>query len=105
MYIHILQGDQLADVFQLYPDIHVNFTVFSMVHYNTSVRYSRRTEDGFNISLAYDTLSVLSEGLAPPFNDTDPEHVRSTITSRISQVTGITTLCSSGHKPARPQYT
>lgn len=83
---YILQGDQLADVFQFYPDIHVNFTVFSMMHYNTSVKYSERTDDGFNTSLAHDALTVLNEALTKPFIDTDILHIRNSITSRITQV-------------------
>ena len=80
------QGDQLVDVFQLYPDIHVNFTVISLLNFNTSLKYSVRKDDGFNISLAHDALTVLNEALMQPFTDTDVESVRNQITSRIGQV-------------------
>ncbi|XP_052795006.1 glutamate receptor 2-like isoform X2 [Mya arenaria] len=80
-------GDQLVDIFELYPDIHVNFTVFSLIPFNSSVQRTWLDKGGFNMTLAQDTLAILRDAVALiPFDNATTETVRNAILERVSGV-------------------
>ena len=55
------QGDELPDVFRLFRDVHVNFTIFSMMPYDTADKTIRNYDNGFNLTLAKDSMSLLEK--------------------------------------------
>ena len=74
------------DVFELYPDIHVNFTVFSLLPFNSSVPRSWINAGGFNVTLAQDTLAVLAEAVREPLTNDTVTAARNEIRDRVSMV-------------------
>ena len=77
----------MPKVFRKYPDIHVNFTVFGVMAYNTSRRDNVISDRGFNTTLAQDALAVLQHAVRPLGNmELSDMAIRNSITDTISKV-------------------
>ncbi|XP_053400246.1 glutamate receptor 1-like isoform X2 [Mercenaria mercenaria] len=79
-------GDELADVMNNFPDIHVNFTVFTMMPFNSTVPKGQPTRDSFNKTLAQDAVSLLQEAVNKPFEKNTTEFVRNSLAERILSI-------------------
>ena len=82
----MFQGDELPDVFRLFRDVHVNFTIFSMMPYDTADRRIRNYDNGFNLTLAQDAMVLLDKVTKTINLNKSVEDVRKSLQSAIKRV-------------------
>ena len=83
---NFFQGDELPDVFRLFRDVHVNFTIFSMMPYDTADKTIRNYDNGFNLTLAKDSMSLLEKVTKTTNLNRSVEDVRRSLQTAIKQV-------------------
>lgn len=79
-------GDELVEIIDNFPDIHVNFTVFTMLPFNSSRPPGQFVRDTFNITLAQDAVALLQEVVNRRFENSTPEFVRNTLVDRLFSI-------------------
>ncbi|XP_052281545.1 glutamate receptor 4-like isoform X2 [Dreissena polymorpha] len=79
-------GDQLVDIFQSYHDIHVNFTLFSLLPFNSTVQTQWHDASKFNQSLAEDCMLIIKNVMGEAFDNDSIEAIRTELKQRISLV-------------------
>lgn len=84
--IYMFQGDQLSEVFMEFPNVIVNFTLFSLMPYNTSKSFPGTKGDQYNLTLALDTMAVLRDAVPHVLYETEDHAVRKGLTTAISRV-------------------
>ncbi|XP_060562525.1 glutamate receptor 1-like isoform X3 [Ruditapes philippinarum] len=79
-------GDELADIMNNFPDIHVNFTVFTMMPFNSTVPSEQYFRDSFNKTLARDSVAILQECVIQPIEKNSTESVRNSLLERMQSI-------------------
>jgi hypothetical protein len=69
-----------------FPDIHVNFTVFTMMPFNSTVPSEQYFRDSFNKTLARDSVAILQECVIQPIEKNSTESVRNSLLERMQSV-------------------
>lgn len=81
-----MQGDELVEVINNFPDIHVNFTVFTMMPFNSTQPSGQFVRDTFNTTLAQDAVALLQKVLNDPFEKNTTSFIRKALVERIFSV-------------------
>ena len=73
-------------MFRLFRDVHVNFTIFSMMPYDTADKRIRNYDNGFNLTLAQDSLSLLDKASQNLNFNLSVEDIRKRLQTTIKKV-------------------
>ena len=73
-------------MFRLFPNVHVNFTVFGMIPYDTSDRRTRNYDNGLNLTLAQDSVALLKKVVEHVYINRSVEEMRKHVTNAIKMV-------------------
>ena len=73
-------------MFRIFSDIHVNFTVFGMMPFDTGDSVKRRYDNALNQTIAHDAISLLEQVLKFVDINTGIEEIRKQIANEIKQV-------------------
>lgn len=79
------QGFQLVDVFNNFEDITFNYTVFSLLEFNSKLRGTTDPEEKLNVALASDVLKIINQTVPKLENYTDAG-IRKDFITNIKQV-------------------
>lgn len=77
-------GDQLVDVFNKFEDITFNFTVFSLMNFNSFVMGAHNPTQKLNISLMTDAISMINN-ITPRLDNNTVSGIRSDIITILKQ--------------------
>lgn len=95
-------GDQLVDIFSKFDDITFNFTVFSLVNFNSIVRGVYSPEQKLNATLATDALNIISN-ISSGLNNNTVLGIRQDVVRILKQdmfegITGSLTFDNNGNR-------
>ena len=76
----------MVDVINNFPDIHVNFTMLTMMPFNSSKPSGQFIRDTFNKTLAEDAVSLLQDAVNEPFDNNSTIFVRNMLVERLFNV-------------------